>query len=121
MNKNQQEFLIDFVNRQKRVTAYYEYPTRYADGPDSLLAQYEYRHDQAPDVLDLLLKTNVDLLLAIGQATSGRSNDNKIAVEVTVDGIGYPVYCCRYDSRWIMTKEVIRAGNRWEMFTNTIE
>jgi hypothetical protein len=52
------------------------------------------------------LKNIVNLMVQLGAVAAGRSNDNKIAVEVKVDGLNYPVYFCKKDNRFCITKEI---------------
>lgn len=106
-----------FLKSQKRVTAYYGYPTAFSSAPGKLLVATDDQHDGP----DLIIKSIVDLFLAIGQALALVNNDNKIAVRVEVDDFDFDVYCCRNDGRWVITKELLSTGSISELRSNTIE
>lgn len=117
MTKEQTKWLYEFLNSQKRVVAYYTYPTGFADA--HILASTNDRHGPP----DPLIKTTVDLLLALGQALADKRNDNKIAVKIEVHGFDYPVFAHRYDSQWVFSKGVVPRGgsDEYPIFSQMIE
>lgn len=98
--KTNEKVLDIILKNYKTITAFYHYPTA---GCGEVIAEtYDYNGQTYNETL----RNIINLTVHLGAVAAGRSNDNKIAVEVKVDGLDYPVYFCKKDARYCITKEI---------------
>ncbi len=98
----QKEVLIKILNSRKRLVEYYPYPT----GPKGI-NNIIVKIDSDDTILNgTLLKNIISLIVQIGAVVAGCPNDNKTAVKITVEGLGFPVYFIRKDRVYYISQEI---------------
>ncbi|MEI6399980.1 MAG: hypothetical protein WCO58_00460 [bacterium] len=99
------EILDTILTSRKTLVEYYTYPT--GTYGDSVIAEVTKGKLQS----DPLLVSFIDVMIQLGAAVAGYSNDNKTAVKVYVEDFG-TVYFVKYDSDFfIVTKINQLAGS----------
>jgi len=98
--KNNEEVLDLIIKNSKSLKAFYTYPTA---GCGDVIAETSIHNGKE---FDHNLKNLINLTVQLGAAAAGCGNDNKIAVKVIVDQLDYPVYFCKKDGRYCITKDV---------------
>ena len=86
----------------KSLRAYYPYPT----GGNGLSNVIVETSGLSPKKYNHELKNIINLLIQLGASVAGYNNDNKTAVKINVDGLDFPIYCYKYDGKFVITKEI---------------
>ncbi len=93
------------LKNSKTLVAYYPYPTASMGSP---IAETDNHNS---DFNNQELRNIVDLMVNLGSCVAGLRPTNKIAIEVRVEGLDFPVFFCSKDNRFTICKEIKQKDN----------
>jgi hypothetical protein len=101
-----EEILQKILSGNKKLTAYYTYPTRGAG--EQIFETNNWNRGS----YDEPLKNVINLGVQLGAAVASCRVDNKTAVRVEVEGLDFPVYFRRFDGMYCISTDVSRRSGQ---------